>query len=230
MSYNISTIPVWRTFNKDNLCPLCEIREKTTTDVIDSYLNEAVMEDGARAKVNKRGFCKAHFDVLLSGNNKCGLALQMTTRIEYLNSLLKAPSVKNARKFAEKVEENLNGCVVCDEVEFNMSRYFETIPKLYKDDEKFREEAFKNVNGFCFADYLRLLKNAAHAGKFAERFISELTSIQKSSVAETISDLKDFTGSFDYRRSEPVKKNAALSLKAARIKLYGKPDKFIERK
>ena len=58
MSYNISTMYIWRHFNNECECPMCKIKQIVERDEADSHLNEAVMEDAERELVNKFGFCK----------------------------------------------------------------------------------------------------------------------------------------------------------------------------
>ncbi len=231
MSYNISTLNIWRTFNDNCVCPVCEIRKKTDAEISEMYLSEAVMEDAERHKVNKYGFCSNHYDLLFSGRNKLGLALQISTRIKTLNNLLSdCKDVKKAQKYAEKLNQNISSCVICNTLEFNMKRYYETIARLYNDDEKFREVNFKSVKGFCVKDYINLVSYASKAGKSAQRFLSELYQKQVNSTNQLLSDLNDFTMAFDYRNKTPLTKGATASLRIARVKLYGDITNLPERR
>ncbi len=231
MSYNISTLNIWRTFNENCVCPVCEIRKKTDAEISEMYLSEAVMEDAERHKVNKYGFCHTHYDLLFSGKNKLGLALQISTRIKALNNLIvDCKNVKIAQKYAEKLAQNISSCVICNTLEFNMKRYYETIARLYHDDEKFREVNFKSVKGFCINDYVNLVRYSNKAGKFAQRFLTELYQKQTDSTNVLLNDLNEFTMAFDYRNKTPLTKNASTSLRIARVKLYGDITNLPERR
>ena len=230
MGYNISTMHIWRFFNDECECPMCKLKVKTDCDISESYLSEAVMEDAERAKVNKYGFCERHFDLLYSGRNKLGLALQASTRLSTLDKLVKQPNdAKSAVKLAKKLLEETSDCIICRKIEFNMSRYFETVARLYGDDEKFRKQ-FETVKGFCFPDFIRLLENANKAGKYAKEFIDVLYRKQKESAVEVAQNLKDFTMAFDYRSNQLPPKSAQRSLQQVRIKFYGEKPVLPERR
>lgn len=231
MSYNISTMYIWKFFNENCVCPVCEIRKKMDADISEMYLSEAVMENEERKKVNKYGFCKDHYDLLYLGTNKLGLALQMQTRVKTIKSFIKEyTDVKKAQKHAKKIKERLNTCVICNTLNFNMERYYETIARLYKDDERFRTVAFKSIHGFCYNDYLNLINYAHKAGKFSSEFLTDLHTKQLSSTDDLLKQLSDFTMAFDYRAKSLPSKSASLSLKLTRVKTYGDKTNLPERK
>lgn len=229
MGYNISTMHIWRLFNGDSECPMCKLKLKTECDIAESYLSEAVMEDDEREQVNKHGFCKDHYDLLYSGKNKCGLALQELTRLKKVDKMIKPIDVKSAVKKAKKLREELDDCIICRKLEFNMKRYFETVARLYGDDERFRKQ-FATVKGFCYPDYIRLVENAPKAGKYAKQFLEVLYEKQKESAKELYNNLETFTLAFDYRSTSLPPKSAAQSLVQARIKFYGEKPTLPERR
>ena len=231
MGYNISTMYIWRNFNGECSCPTCKIRQKTESDFIDLYLSEAVMEDAEREKVNKYGFCEKHFDVLYAGNNKLGLTLQTETRIARLKKLIKpVKDGKSAKKHAENLKNEICDCIICRRLEDNMKRYYETTARLYSDDEKFRNVNFKEVNGFCYPCYVRLLENSSKAGKYAKQFSDEISQITLNSLDKLSENLKDFKMAFDYRSKKTPSKEASFSLKEASLKLYGEKPLSPEKK
>ena len=229
MAYNISTMHIWRLFNGNCECPMCKLKKKTESDIAELYLSEAVMEDAEREKVNKFGFCKDHYDLLYTGKNKLGLALQASTRLWKLDMKIKPVDVKQAVKTAKKLREEISDCIICRKLEFNMERYFETVARLYGDDEKFRKQ-FDTVKGFCYPDYIRLVENAPKARAYAKQFLEVLYNKQKSSAEEVQKNLKDFTMAFDYRSTSLPPKSASLSLVQARVKFYGEKSDLPERR
>jgi hypothetical protein len=229
MGYNISTMHIWRMFNGDCECPMCKLKLKTECDIAELYLSEAVMEDAEREKVNKYGFCKDHFDLLYSGKNKLGLALQQCTRLKKVDKLIKPVDVKSAVKVAKKLREEMDSCIICIRLEDNMKRYFETVARLYGDDEKFRKQ-FATIKGFCYPDYIRLVENAPKAGKFANEFLKVLYEKQKATAEEVHKNLTDFTMAFDYRSTSLPPKSASMSLVQSRIKFYGEKATLPERR
>ena len=101
MHYHISTGLILQEFPKGSECPVCEIRAIVEKQIVDQFLNEAVMVDNYRDKVNKRGFCAHHYDMLLAGNSKLGVALQAITRMKALAGNVTVP--KNAKDAATSV-------------------------------------------------------------------------------------------------------------------------------
>ena len=231
MSYNISTMYIWKFFNENCVCPVCEIRKKMDADISEMYLSEAVMENEERKKVNKYGFCKDHYDLLYLGTNKLGLALQMQTRVKTIGALIKNyTDVKKAQKHAKAIQKRLETCVICNTLNFNMERYYETIARLYKDDEKFRNVTFKSIHGLCYGDYINLINYAHKAGKYSSEFLATLHEKQTASTNDLLKQLNDFTMAFDYRAKTLPSKAASLSLKLTRVKVYGDKTNLPERK
>ena len=221
MGYNISTMYIWRNFNNECECPMCKIRQKVECDIADSHLSEAVMEDHERELVNKYGFCEKHYDLLYSGKNKLGLALQISTRLTAIEKLLKStPDIKKAVKVAESIKENTTDCIICRKIEYHMVRYYETVARLYNDDERFRS-AFTTIKGFCMPDFIRLLEVCKKAGKHTEEYLNILFEKQRGSLGILKEDLKEFTLAFDYRSQSLPSKNASVSLVKSYVKLYG---------
>ncbi len=221
MGYNISTMYIWRNFNGDCECPMCKIKQKIECDIADNYLSDAVMEDNERTQVNKFGFCEKHYDLLYLGKNKLGLALQISTRLNTLEKLIKTtPDIKKAVKVAETLKDNTCDCIICKKIEYHMVRYFETVARLYNDDEKFRK-SFTTIKGFCFPHFIRLLEVCKKAGKHVEEYINILFEKQRDSLKVLGKDLKEFTLAFDYRSNSLPSKSASTSLVKSYVKLYG---------
>ena len=223
MSYSISTLLVWRYFDNQCDCPLCKIKNKIESDLINLYLNEAVMEDDERHLVNKYGFCKDHFDLLYSGANKLGLALQMKTRLYTINkeiTLIK--DVKTAKKTALKLQEKLSTCLICARIDGNMDRYYKTICQMYNNEEKFRN-AFKEINGLCLNHYASLLEYSNNAKGYSQEFLSIIYEKTKNYAENLYQHLDDFTFAFDYRSAKKPDKTATESLRKSRYFFYGEP-------
>lgn len=210
---------------------MCKIKQIVERDEADSHLNEAVMEDAERELVNKFGFCKHHYDLLYAGSSKLGLALQLSTRLNKIIKMTKTPkTAKEAEKLAKTLHEKTESCIICNKIEFNMKRYFETVPRLYHDDKKFREQNFESIKGFCYPHYIRLLENAKKAGKYSEQFLKTLSEKQLTSLEQLKTNVDEFTMAFDYRSKGNLPKEVASSLKTARVKLYGELSLPPERK
>ncbi len=222
MSYNISTMYIWRYFNGECECPMCKIKQIVERDIADLYLSEAVMEDAERARVNKYGFCDKHYDLLYLGRSKLGLALQMSTRLNRLIDITKVvEDDKKAVKLTKKLKENTESCIICNKIEFHLERYFATVPALYRDDAKFREKNFKEVKGFCYPHFIRLVENSKKAGKYSKEFLNEIITKEQEYLTSLKQSIDEFTLAFDYRNTSLPSKESSASLKTARLRLYG---------
>lgn len=138
MHYHISTGLILQEFPKGSECPVCEIRAIVEKQIVDQFLNEAVMVDNYRDKVNKRGFCAHHYDMLLAGNSKLGVALQAITRMKALAGNVTVPkNAKDAARQADAIDKAGETCLICDLIDFNMQRYYKTIAQMYGNEREF---------------------------------------------------------------------------------------------
>ena len=199
MQYHIQTTPIWDAFKSDCNCPLCQIYAQAEERLVSQYLNEAVMEPDYRVKVNKLGFCTQHLRKLYAGENKLGLALQLSTRTEaVIKSLKEIKDVKTAKKQAERIRKNDSTCVICDTLDEMMERYAYTVAQMYKQEKDF-PQLLKNCKGFCMPHYALLLENAGKAGNAASAYLFELSAFQISALTKTNNETLKFTEAFDYR-------------------------------
>lgn len=79
-------------------------RKIVEENILFQFLNDAVMEDDTRARVNKLGFCADHFDMLFARQNKLSVALQSITRTNALKKEIAAKDAKSAKKAAESLK------------------------------------------------------------------------------------------------------------------------------
>jgi hypothetical protein len=146
----------------------------------------------------------------------------MSTRLNRIIDLTKiVDDDKKALKLTKKLKENTESCIICDKIEFHMERYFKTVPALYKDDSKFRDKNFNEVNGFCYPHFIRLVENSAKAGKYSKQFLETIIEKEKASLTKLKEEIDEFTLAFDYRNKTLPSKESSVSLKTCRLKVYG---------
>ena len=171
MRYHIDTIPIWDAVKLDGECPLCALERKTELGEAERYLGASVMEPDIRIKVNDRGFCRKHHQMLFSMSNRLGHALMLeshtienrkkTSQIfEKMNraadQLINAGlgdkrngKTKNAAAVitgeADKLTQLSETCLMCDTIRENMLRYLHTFFHLYKQDRDFSSPTFPSV-------------------------------------------------------------------------------------
>ncbi len=223
MRYHISTALILQEFAKiGGECPLCEIRSIVEKNVVEQYLGEAVMVVDVRYKVNEKGFCKEHFDMLFEGQSKLALALQTYTRMNVLKEKLKEPSsFRAASKLGADILASSSTCVICDTVEDHMQRYYKTVAELYLSEEDFRD-LLGYGKGFCLGHYAELLKNSSYAGSKTKEYLKTLAAIENDGFDALQSELKWFCDRHDFRNRDKDLGSAKDALPRVRRKLYGK--------
>lgn len=205
MNYHISTTLIWDNFKRFSECPVCDIYREVEGRLIEQFQGEAVMIDEFRDRVNREGFCKRHFDMLMRGENKLGTSLQARTRLGYLQkSLPKIKSAKQAEKSAAEIECKIDTCVICSLIEDNMQRYYKTIAQLYASDEQF-QRMLNQSKGFCLTHYAQLMKNAKCAKSDADAYVQKLQDLEHAAFERIKKELDAFAERFDYRnKDKPV--------------------------
>lgn len=195
MQYHIQTAPVWDAYRGDG-CPLCRIYNAKQKKLVTAYLNENVMDPDFRVRQNPRGFCRFHTDMLYAGENKLGLALQTETRAEYLCRLVGAPQdKKSAKKTAAALRAHI-GCVICDELNEFMPRYYMTIAQMFAQEQEFKD-LFASAS-HCAAHTAELYDAAEHAGRSAPAYLAALTAAFKRDMQTATNELRAFCDCFDH--------------------------------
>jgi len=226
MNYHIDTIPIWDAQKTDGECLLCALRRRTELGEAERYLGASVMEPDVRIRVNDRGFCQKHHQMLFSMSNRLGHALMLESHmIENREKLKKANEhiAKYARQLAEmgigdrmqgkakaakenivkearKIQETAGTCVMCDTIEDNMTRYLHTFFHLYRNDSEFRK-AFLGGKGLCLPHYGQLIEVAAEELNTKElaEFLSAMGKIESENMDRIQEDISWFIKKFDYR-------------------------------
>ncbi|MCL2234171.1 MAG: DUF6062 family protein [Firmicutes bacterium] len=212
MKYHIQTTPIWDAFKARDGCPICEIYRVSSDRLVSQYLNEAVMESDYRIRVNKYGFCKHHIEKLYCGENKLGLALQLSTRTDFMLENLKlTTSSKGAKKEAQKLKTLTSTCVICLEVDEMMERYAKTISQMFLNEIEFQTE-LKQSTGFCFKHYVSLLEHTSHSGKSETEYLNILDDVMRNNLTKANNMVKRFCNSFDHKSIERGDPNAVKKM------------------
>ena len=228
MSYPISTSIIYEKFQLNSECPLCELKETAEEQFVHQFLNDAVMENSTRKKVNELGFCERHFNMLFSRPNKLSLALQIYSHLDknILPHVYQTDNLKGALKQVEFIKKTSSTCIICDLIEERMQKYYITFAKLYKNEQSFRD-AIKNSNGFCLNHYAKLIEHASNAGSLKAEYLNDITCVTEQNLERLNIELKVFCDSHDYRNSYKPLGSSATAINRMGIKLYGKPPKKI---
>ena len=225
MKYHIDTGLIIQKFKENTECPLCEIQAIVEEQFLHEFLNDAVMEDSTREKVNKYGFCSQHFDKLFFRPNKLSVALQIQTRTDYLNKILTPiKSVKGAKVQAKQLEMASDSCIICKYTQESMEKYYKTIAQLFSREPEFIK-LFMVSKGFCIEHYTSLLKYVSYAGNLKNDYAEALFKVQKRNFERIKQEVNLFCNKHDYRNANMPLGSAQTALPRMREKLYGKKEK-----
>lgn len=219
MRYHVHSIPVWDAYKSDCGCPLCNLSVELESKALKLYAGDAVMSPEYRIAVNERGFCEKHARLLYGGDNKLGLALQLETRLAYLKTLpLRVNSAKQAFKLADKLE-SVCSCVICEDCNKSLARYYATVAELYDIEPEFR--TVFHASEICYKHSVELLRTASFCKQNRQPYIDAICYKLTKTLEESSAELNEFAEAFDYakgkqRTADPDAIPHALNL------LYGK--------
>ena len=225
MAYHIDTGLIKDKFKVECECPLCEIKSIVEEQFLYEFLNDAVMEENTRLKVNALGFCEKHFNMLYTRQNKLSVALQISTRVDsILKEIQPVPNVKKAVKQADLLDKMSTTCIICDFTQESMVKYYKTIAQMFSREENFYKDVLK-TKGFCLKHYAELLRYSSYAGKDAKAYVEILSEHQQRNMARLQDELNGFCKKHDYRNALLPLGNSETALPRMSVKLYGKQDK-----
>ncbi len=225
MAYHIDTGLIKDKMKVDCECPLCEIRAIVEEQFLFEFLNDAVMEENTRLKVNALGFCGRHFDMLFNRQNKLSVALQISTRVDtILKDIYEVKTVKGARRQADAIDKLGTTCIICDLTEESMVKYYKTIAQMFAREQSFYKTLLA-TKGFCLKHYAELLRYASSAGFAAKEYVQLLSGLQQRNMQRLQKELKGFCDKHDYRNANVPLGSSETALPRMSVKLYGKKDK-----
>lgn len=231
MKEKIYTIPLTDAFSVPCECPFCELEKKLEAEAVEYSLGASMMEPESRIESNKKGFCRRHFEMLSKEQKALSLGLVLDTHIdEIIKTLENIPKPQKQSLFskkssynaalAKKISEIDKSCVICDKLEYTLTKFARVFWYLYKNEPEFSEKV-KKSHGFCLPHFELLLKNAeAELGEStANKLAEEVISLEIESLKTLGEDTNWFTKKFDYRFKDAPWKNSKDALPRAIRKL-----------
>ena len=222
----IYTIPVNEAFdasaeNHACGCPMCALYNRLEENELDLILGASMMEPDVRQKTNEQGFCHRHYGMMFTRKNRLGLGLILESHFEKVKRDLSGEGLaalfggagNDAIKKLGKLEES---CYVCGRIENNLSRMFDTVLLLYRQDSAFRRKLAAQPY-FCLPHYRLLLEKAAArlAKKKLQDFADVTERVVKGYMTTLSEDVSWFCKKFDYRYENEPWKNAKDSVERA---------------
>jgi hypothetical protein len=215
MKETIYTIPVNEGFDEGGECPFCNMYHKLEAESIDFMLGASYMEDDIRMETNKIGFCHKHNEMMYKAQNRLGVALmadthlqQVITDLEALIPQLSSDKPKGIFSRAKKSENPVspylsnitNSCYVCNKINKNFDRYFDTFFYMWKSDNDIKQRV-KDSDGFCLEHFGQLLTAAEKnlSAKEYNNFIEIVVPLELENLKRLEKEVAFFINKFDHR-------------------------------
>ena len=227
------SIPVIEVFEEDCECPLCLLHERLENESVGYCLGPSLMETDQRLELNKKGFCKKHFEMLYySRENILGLALIIDTHLKSTTEILKnkfSDALKPGRKkdpeltkLAAYLHDEQSSCAICDKLDATMKRYIDTMLYLWAKEPDFRIK-FNSGKGFCLYHLAMILDICGKSLKQDKKddFLRELFKLQTENLDRVGEDINWFARKFDYINQDASWKNSRDAVPRSIQKLVG---------
>ncbi len=240
MKDQIHTIPVSEAFESGDECPFCFMERQVERNAIRYFAGPAAsyMEPEVRASTDRTGFCTAHMKKLYDYGNTLGNALMLQTHyaglleeFQVMAQQFQPPEKKSifakrgrpetADACWKELLEQTDRCAICDKIEYNMQRYYQTFFVMIRDDA-FRRKV-QESKGFCLRHFGRLLKEAEQFLPNNQRqwFYPTVFSLMEENLIRVKEDLDWLIAKYDYRNAGADWKNSRDALQRAMQKLQG---------
>lgn len=239
MKEKIYTIPLTEAFLSGDECPFCHLERDAEQRAIRFTLGPSAsyMEPDIREMTNRLGFCRAHYKKMFDYSNPLGSALIMQSHmaqiLEELEQQTENPHPAGKRGlFSRKstasedplsawARKRSSSCLLCDNINTTMERYFATFFYLLPEDE-FRSRV-ENSNSFCMHHFACLLEAAQEKlpSKYREWFYTTVVSGMEENLRRVKGDLDWFVAKYDYRNAGADWKNSRDAVKRTMQKLRG---------
>ena len=239
MKEKLYTIPVNEGFEAVDECPFCAMERQEEQRAIRYFAGPGAsyMEPDVRASTDRMGFCGVHMKKLYDYGNTLGNALMLQTYYAGLLEELQAkledydPAKKEGIFHRKKVQEQeplwislqsrVHSCAICEKVDYNMERYFDTFFYLLKEPD-FRQKV-ENCKGFCLRHFTQLLKVAEEKlpEKQREWFVDTIPQLMLQNMVRVKEDLDWLVAKYDYRNASKPWGNSRDALPRAMQKLQG---------
>lgn len=218
MKEKIYTIPITDAFNNTNFCPFCSILDTLELEALEYTMGPAYMESDIRSVSDELGFCDKHFKLMMTKQNKLGIALMSLSHIQKLindieeikgdntiqkKSLFKKINNPQYSKIVTYTKKTSNSCYICDRINSTFDKYINSFIYLYANDNNIKN-LFINSKGTCYSHFSALLEKAESQMKESDyiNFKNIVIEKQQKNLKKLEEDLDFFVKKFDYKNND----------------------------
>ena len=217
MREDICSIPIHDVFGPRDGCPICRMRDMLEDRIATYITGAAMMEPDVRVETNRLGFCKDHFNMILSIGNRLSIALIPETHLRELDEKLIYPSGDKipAKKLVPSLKSAQDSCFMCENIQKNIRHLMETVIAMWEKDADFRS-LYESQPYICFPHYQTVLQAAEKMGrKNYQQFVGVTRSLTGKYLRELEKDVTHFCRMFDYRNKDADWGNSKDSIERA---------------
>ncbi len=206
----IYTIPVNETFDacaEDSACgcPFCRLANRLEENELELILGASMMEPDVRIRTNALGFCREHYDMMLSRQKKLPLALILQSHLDEVRNDTESGGLSSLIKgagsgVAEKLEKREKSCYVCERTESSLAKMFENAAWLWENDPAFRKKT--DAQPYFCLPHLRMWLAAGQreiGKKNFPAFYKAVAAVSNAYFDSLREDIGWFVKKFDYR-------------------------------
>lgn len=203
MRDDICTIPISDAFEENDGCPVCRMYNTVEKRILEYIMGAAMMEPDVRIETNRTGFCERHFKKMLGMRGRLSLALMLQTHTaEVRKNITEAGFFVSSAKKADRAEEVLRSCFVCEKINWGFERMLETLYRTYENNREFRE-LFDSQDYYCFKHYSMLASgcNRKNMKRYGEDMMKVLSEKVENTMKELQADIDHYCKMYDYRNA-----------------------------
>ncbi len=234
MAEQLYTIPINESFDQYDGCPLCRLRARLESQSLTYVMGAAMMDPDIRIVTNKKGFCRTHFQKMLSMGNRLSLALILESHLASVSGIIPEASdqkpgrLGKLKKYdgespAPQIQAQVDHCYVCERAREFEEKYVSNVVYIWKKEPEFREKLQKQPY-FCLEHTAALLeqgKKDLSEANYLE-FSGSLLKLSRDRLAELQKNVTTFCRSFDHENAgKPLSQEARVAVESAIAFLSG---------
>ena len=204
MREDICTIPINEIFGPKEGCPICRMRDMLEERLTRYITGAAMMEPDVRIETNRLGFCKDHFNGILSVGHRLSLALILESHLhEVEEKVLFSKNDKMAeKKIASAIRDFEKTCFICEQIDKNIEHLMDSTMNMWTNEEEFRQ-LYEEQPYVCLSHCATLLDASGRVPKkYRKDFVSVTKKLSSKYLDVLQSDTTHFCRMFDYRNAD----------------------------
>ena len=204
MREDICSIPIHDVFGPKDGCPICRMRDMLEDRIATYITGAAMMEPDVRMETNRLGFCKAHFDLVLSRGSRLSVALILESHLKEIEEKLIFPKGDKVptKKVLSDLAQAEHTCFMCENIDANIKHLLETVIHLWQKESDFRD-LYAAQPYICLPHYRTLLLAAKKMNKKNHLpFVQMTQKLAGNYLLELEKDVTHFCRMFDYRNKD----------------------------